>query len=104
MFHKGGKAGCQRWALQLKSLMQPCPDQMWVKLVQRIADLDNFQIGVENQMKGKNPTKVLGRQTEIHSNESYALGVRSFFRAKTEFRQSNCLIMVKWTVKFTDLG
>ena len=32
------------------------------------------------------------------------LGVRSFFRAKTEFRQSNCLIMVKWTVKFTDLG
>ena len=35
---------------------------------------------------------------------TYNLGVRSFFRAKTEFRQSNCLIMVKWTVKFTDLG
>ena len=73
MFRKGGKACYQRRAVQVKGLMQPCPDQMRVKLVQRIADLDNFQIGVENQMKGKNPTKVLWRQTEIHSNESYAV-------------------------------
>ena len=42
----------------------------------------------------------------IHNavKQALVLGVRSFFRAKTEFRQSNCLIMVKWTVKFTDLG
>ena len=45
-----------------------------------------------------------GGPKQIALYDNLILGVRSFFRAKTEFRQSNCLIMVKWTVKFTDLG